>query len=243
MAYEVFSLEHEILNLLFTIPKFEIISFGNEADGMNPIYKQSISSSVLHFGTLVDILNNPDKYKGSQPKISQQKAKQHEIKDEIHSFKSVSIAIEVLSANGHVKDDYGTEQRIIRLTEPGAIALFTKVYLKERQRETRDEQFHDSQVDTNFYMKWLTIILAVSAFITMIIQGWQCNISRKQLLLQQAESSRQLGLSQKNLPSDSATLDMGHPSDTNDKIHSLPTSLGDTTVSFADTSKTPTKPK
>lgn len=188
MTREIFSLEHEILNLLFTVPKFEIISSGNEVDGFDPIYKQSVPSSFLHFGTLVDILNSPDKYKELQSKISQLRIKKHEIKDEKYSFKDVSIAIEVLSANGHVKDEYGSQQRVVRLTEPGAIALFKKVYLKEVQKEVHYKQLHNSTVDTNTWMRILTIILVASSVLTIIVQIAQCNISRKQLI-QQAQQS------------------------------------------------------
>ncbi|MEK7225334.1 MAG: hypothetical protein AAB221_06595 [Bacteroidota bacterium] len=239
MDYKIFSLEHTILNLLFTIPKFEVISSGNEVDGFDPLYKQSVSSSFLHFGTLVDILNSPDKYSGSQPKISQLRVKKHEIKDEKYSFKDVSIAIEVLSAIGHVKDDYGNMQRIIRLTESGAIALFTKTYLKEKQREVRDEQLHNSTVDTNKWMRIFTGVLVGSAVATLIVQGLQCNISRKQLDLSKSELSQQQELYSKCSLNDTATLDMGHPSSINHVI----LSSSDATKTIVDTPKAPVKPK
>ena len=56
-------LEHEILKALFAGTGFAITAVGSEVKGYSPIYKRSYGNCVLHFGTLVDIINNPQKYK------------------------------------------------------------------------------------------------------------------------------------------------------------------------------------
>lgn len=54
-----------------------------------------------------------------------------------------------------------------------------------------NQTIRDSTLSTNCWMKWLTIILASSAVLTLIVQGWQCDISRKQLDLQKEEAKKQ----------------------------------------------------
>ncbi len=139
-------LEHEILKALFAGTGFAITAVGSEVKGYIPIYKRSYGNCVLHFGTLVDIINNPQKYKTKpaddnnihylQTKITRRE--EVEIKD--FEWFAVSDAIELMKNNGHVADDSPTGvfddvvHRIIGLKYEGAIAYINKYYLKEYKK-------------------------------------------------------------------------------------------------------------
>jgi len=54
-------LEHEILKTLYTTVSFGITGEGKMGK-TTPVFKRDYEYSSLHFGTLVDILNSPEKY-------------------------------------------------------------------------------------------------------------------------------------------------------------------------------------
>src|SRR6266487_4332550 len=62
MRDNAYILEHEILKTLYTKVSFSITGEGKFSGKTMPVYKRSYEYSSLHFGTLVDILNNPEKY-------------------------------------------------------------------------------------------------------------------------------------------------------------------------------------
>ena len=139
-------LEHEILKALFAGTGFAVTAVGSEATGYIPIYKRSYGGCVLHFGTLVDIINNPIKYTTKpadnnnihylQNKVSRRE--EVEIKD--FEWFAVADAIELMKNNGHISDDSPTVvfddimHRIIALKYEGAIAYINKYYLKEYKK-------------------------------------------------------------------------------------------------------------
>jgi len=139
-------LEHEILKALFAGTGFAITVVGSEAKGYIPIYKRSYGNCLLHFGTLVDILNNPQKYKTKPADDNNIHYLQNKItrreEVEIREFEwfAVSDAIEMMKNNGHLSDDSPTGvlddvvHRIIGLKYEGAIAYINKYYLKEYKK-------------------------------------------------------------------------------------------------------------
>ena len=139
-------LEHEILKALFAGTGFAITAVGSEAKGYIPIYKRSYGNCVLHFGTLVDILNDPQKYKTKPADDNNIHYLQNKItrreEVEIRDFEwfAVSDAIEMMKNNGHLSDDSPTGvfddvvHRIIGLKYEGAIAYINKYYLKEYKK-------------------------------------------------------------------------------------------------------------
>jgi hypothetical protein len=156
-------LEHEILRILYTYPKFEIVSTGTFAGGQYPIYKQGVQSCHLDFGTLVDIIVNPDKYKGPNPKLTEKRTTIEEINTTPEILKEIAISVEVLNANGHVRDVVkGTESRHAYLTEEGAIALFKKTYLHERE-------IRDSTISTNRLSRRVARITIFFVALTAVI--------------------------------------------------------------------------
>jgi hypothetical protein len=139
-------LEHEILKALFAGTGFAITVVGSEAKGYIPIYKRSYGNCLLHFGTLVDILNKPQKYKTKPADDNNIHYLQNKItrreEVEIREFEwfAVSDAIEMMKNNGHLSDDSPTGvlddvvHRIIGLKYEGAIAYMNKYYLKEYKK-------------------------------------------------------------------------------------------------------------
>ena len=139
-------LEHEILKALFAGTGFAITAVGSEAKGYIPIYKRSYGNCLLHFGTLVDILNNPQKYKTKPADDNNIHYLQNKItrreEVEIRNFEwfAVSDAIEMMKNNGHMSDDSPTGvfddvvHRIIGLKYEGVIAYINKYYLKEYKK-------------------------------------------------------------------------------------------------------------
>lgn len=139
-------LEHEILSALFTLTGFAIVSTGSEKQGHIPIFKRTYGHCSLHFGTLVDILNNPHKYKTKPADESNilylqdktTKVEEVEIKD--FDWYMVSDALELLKHNEHIKDSAPTSvfedirERKIDLTYLGVIAYINKYYLKEYKK-------------------------------------------------------------------------------------------------------------
>ena len=139
-------LEHEILRALFAETGFAVTAVGTEAKGYVPIYKRSYGSCHLHFGTLVDILNNPEKYSTTPADeinigyLQRKVTLREEIEIREFEWFSVSDAIELMKVNGHITDNSATKyfddvvERIIDLTYEGAIAYLNKFYLKEYKK-------------------------------------------------------------------------------------------------------------
>ena len=105
-------IEHEILRALFVRAGFSITKVGTEAEGMIPIYKRTYDNCILQYGTLVDILNNPEKYKkrpeeGNTIFYWQEKiTRDNEIIIKDFGWYQVSDALELMAYNKHVKDSF-----------------------------------------------------------------------------------------------------------------------------------------
>jgi len=232
----IFVYEHEVLR---TLRRFglTITQTGNDTDGYDPFDKFQIGTAFLHYGTLVDLMFHPTKYSGQgMIGFHNIKTKRHEVNISPDSWIKAAKAIEVLEMNNHVKDDttgsyMEISERKILLTKEGLMAINTDHYIKEFKRDKYQDEIHASQIDTNFWMKWLTIVLAGTAILTTIFQGVQCN-----------KENREKQECRQNLTNDTATSDKAHLSGTN---YVIPV-LSDTTKTTVDTTpaKTPNiKPK
>lgn len=192
-------LEHEILKALFLRAGFSISKVGVEAEGMIPVYKRTYGNCILHYGTLVDILNNPEKYK-KRPKDSntvfhwQEKiTRDNEIVIKDFGWYQVSDALELMAYNKHIEDSFPKTpfvedilHRTITLTYEGVVAYLGGYYLKEykkRQLEKIEEERLNLNVDKlrNEYFDypktksranwafWISIVTVVVALLSLII--------------------------------------------------------------------------
>ena len=147
MEKVLFILEHEILKAI--LEKNSIIVGKAYKDGTPqiPFSGRDYHDCSLHFGTLVDVLNNPGKYV-TKKSLSGVITTKESINVNQFNFKDVSDAIEVLVYNGHVRinpeqglDHNGSQQ--IFITLKGAVDFRAKYYWKEydkiRSIETKYE--------------------------------------------------------------------------------------------------------
>ena len=171
MAAHPYLLEHEILKVLYTY-----ISFGIRGEGKmgktTPVFKRDYEYSSLHFGTLVDILNSPEKY--TQDKIpigvigwlKNLSVSYEEVipEDKMkYSWNEVSEALEVLVLNDHIKESpveihiYSDNmKRVIYLKHAGALAFRNNFYIKEAEKESaivrgQEIQKRDLWLKKNFW--------------------------------------------------------------------------------------------
>jgi hypothetical protein len=138
-------LEHEILKVLYI--KTSLYRGGyTRGDGRTVIMaKRDYKDATLYFGTLVDILNLPEKYESDAYKSLQGLDRtQEEINTKKYNYGQVSNAIEVLEFNGQVIDKVieNTPQhsgsRRITLTNKGAIDYRNRFYFKQSESEEID---------------------------------------------------------------------------------------------------------
>lgn len=211
----IFVYEHEVLK---TLRRFglTITQSGNDTDGYDPFDKFQLGTAFLHYGTLVDLMFHPTKYNGHRIVGFQNiKTKRHEVNIPPDTWIKAAKAIEVLEMNNHVKDEttgsyMEISERKIFLTKEGLMALNTDYYIKEFKRAKYQDEIHASQIDTNFWMKWLTIVLAFTAILTTVFQGVQCNKERREEL-ERCQNSTE----------NDATSDIAKPTDTSLTTHFL----------------------
>ncbi len=138
MADNADILEHEILKALYLHTSLMQAGYGTPGGKSIPIFVRDYSMSMLHFGTLVDVLNNPEKYK-NETALQSLIVKTEDINIKRYNCGDVSSAIELLSLNRHVEDKLikdGSKNvgRTIKLTYRGAIDFKSKFYYKEREK-------------------------------------------------------------------------------------------------------------
>lgn len=133
-------LEHEILKALYSFVTTKVAE-GSEAYGYVPIYDRLYDRCSLHFGTLVDLLNAPDKYtlnkrpEGDLDYMQTLVLKIKDINTSKYSFTEVADAIDVLLLNGHIEiidqnAQDGIRSKKIVLLDKGVIDYRNKYYLK-----------------------------------------------------------------------------------------------------------------
>ena len=143
MADIYFNLEHKILEILYLKTSLYIGGYTRNDFKNVIIAKRDYKDATLYFGTLVDILNNPSKYKESNS-LQDENLVSEEINTEKYNYGEVSNAIEVLEYNDQVKDKVieNTNQqsgaRKITLTSKGAIDYRNNFYFKQTESQEID---------------------------------------------------------------------------------------------------------
>lgn len=150
MADNIYLLEHEILKTLYTKVSFTVVGKGKYSGMTMPAYKRNYQYSSLHFGTLVDILNYPEKYTDDKilsGQLNYLKEKivtveEVDIEGMKYTWIEVNDALEVLALNGHIIEnpiekntDFDNFKREVRLTNKGAIDYRMRFYLKEAEKD------------------------------------------------------------------------------------------------------------
>ena len=140
-------LEHEILKTLFVRNGVHLGETQRAGEKTVPIHKREFSDYSLHYGTLVDILNSPDKYSQSMNSLRGVKVFDQDVTTNKFSWGEVSNAIEILILTGHVIDTVSLDrsQRIITLTPRGAIDYRMNFYHKEKDKELAIERNYKIQ--------------------------------------------------------------------------------------------------
>ncbi len=181
-------LEHEILKVLYERGVLIVKSHGNINDGRQPIFKKVYENSSFHFGTLVDILNNPQKYHYSKiPNrrinfIQEQIVKIEDVVINEFQWGEVSDALEVLNYNKHIYDNIiggflDLDSRRISLTQEGAFAFRDGHYLNEAQKKISiEKQYKIQKLELWQKQYWYFVELAkyiiggiVGSLITLLI--------------------------------------------------------------------------
>jgi hypothetical protein len=149
-------LEHEILKLMYEKGLLTVKSHGSFSNGHYPLYKKIYENASFHFGTLVDILNNPNKYHQNnieREKINSLQQKIVPIEEVVindFEWSEVSDAIELLHYNNHILDNVigdflDLNSRRISLTKEGAFAFRNGYYLMEAQKKNSIEKQYKIQ--------------------------------------------------------------------------------------------------
>ncbi len=184
-------LEHEILKVLYEKGVLIVKSHGNITDGRQAIFKKIYENSSFHFGTLVDILNNPIKYNqtniplGRINFIQEQRAKIEDVVINEFEWGEVSDALEVLNYNKHIYDNVvgdflDLDSRRISLTQEGAFAFRDGHYLNEALKKISIEKQYKIQKLELWQKKyWIFVELSkyiiggiVGSFITLLISKY-----------------------------------------------------------------------
>ncbi|OSZ79710.1 hypothetical protein CAP36_00125 [Chitinophagaceae bacterium IBVUCB2] len=185
MAAHPYLLEHEILKVLYNY-----ISFGIRGEGKmgktTPVFKRDYEYSSLHFGTLVDILNSPEKYTNDKMPIGvigwlknlsvtyEEVIPEAEMK---YQWAEVSEALEVLALNNHIKETpveihiYSDNmKRVVYLKNEGALAFRNNYYLKEAEIELSIARSYEIQ-KRDLWLKKYWIGVEISKYVMGGIVG------------------------------------------------------------------------
>lgn len=181
------SLEHDILEVLYTKPLLTVTQTGSDIKGHTAIYKREYPTAYLEFGVLVDILNAPEKYKKGIEGVTflnEYKLTVENVTTDKYNFVQVSDAIESLTDNGHVEDKPQGQwleyfRRDIYLTPKGAIAYRNQYYLREAEEEqVRGIKAKISKFDYNekkykllYYIFYGIIGAVIGVLVTLVITG------------------------------------------------------------------------
>ena len=173
-------LEHEILRVIYVYTGLQIVGRSLPNGKTIPILKRDYSDATLHFGALVDILNNPTKYE-NQKSVQQINPYTEDIKITQYKLIEVSNAIDTLVYNNQVIDDGPKDEykrltdRKITLTGKGAIDYRNNFYLREKRKKELDLRQSNSVIKTNKYFRWNIGATILFGIIVTAIQIMTCN--------------------------------------------------------------------
>ncbi|MEI6524369.1 MAG: hypothetical protein WCO37_12825 [Bacteroidota bacterium] len=189
-------LEHEILKTLYSFT-LTVTGNGSNEKGHVPTFERTYGHCSLHFGTLVDYLNSPDKYSiEKRPKgqigYMQSLVVRMENVDIVsrYGWYEVADAIDVLLVNEHItvsqiQVDNNDTSKNISLSDKGVIAFRQKYYLKENENEEIESIKNSiSRIELNLKQHWLrneilkytiTTIIGVilGAIIALVASKWK----------------------------------------------------------------------
>lgn len=168
MKKKVFILEHEILKTILEKNSITVGKAYKVGTPQIPFCGRDYQHCSLHFGTLVDVLNNPENYIRKRS-LSGKITKRENVTVSTVSYKDVSDAIEVLVYNSHVRlypenelDHNGSKQ--IFITLKGAIDFRAKYYWKEFDKIMSIERTYSIQ-KKEWWQKKYWILVELSKYI------------------------------------------------------------------------------
>ncbi|MDF2188962.1 hypothetical protein [Paraflavitalea sp. CAU 1676] len=186
----IYYLMHKILDSLVEIALVQGSGpmLGKEDEGEFPFYEFHIRSAQMHFGTLVQYLNDKTKIKGYpfEPKSIQSiRLNVDEISEFPYTFKEVSAALEILYAQGDIVIErrYAYEKvhiKEIRLLPSGFITLNTQTYLRRYQSEKTQDEITASTIRTNSISRINVFVSGAFAFVAAITSIFSLYLSMKQ---------------------------------------------------------------
>lgn len=174
-------LEHEILATLARIG-LTISSIGSGEKGHIPLRRRMVETSFLQYGTLVKLLNEPNfKPEDGKTFMNQVTVVKEQIGTELkYDWDDIDAALLVLESNGDIKDeDKGSwidiEGRKITLTAKGVQSLYSKRYLREKEKELQTSRLEKSTIMTNGSVIIVGFLTLFASIVSLFIAYLQYN--------------------------------------------------------------------
>lgn len=92
-----------------------------------------------------------------------------------------------------------------QLTPKGIEAYTGQIFLEKYKKDKRDKRMYHSQMDTNFYMKWATVIIAISTCAGVVFSFKSCSKEESPAVI--------------NINSQSSAVSLSTKIDTSQSIH------------------------
>jgi hypothetical protein len=123
---------HRILSAL-RVSGMSIDSSGSEDAGYIPLNEFQLSTAKLHFGTLADIINEPEKYKDikvTNPFLDKIVVMKKDVSQKRYTLEEVSVAVETLKGSHDLEVNINIDpaSKIVNLTSVGLHSLNEKIY-------------------------------------------------------------------------------------------------------------------
>jgi hypothetical protein len=171
-------IQHQVLGTLKSV-SLMVRAHGSDAKGMIPIDKELIGYCSLHYGVLVDKMNNPEKYVKPDLDIRNKKITKEEVEIKKYNWLEVNTAIENLAFNKDIEEklDDGwvyTTERVIKLTEKGFYSYNSQSYYKAYKRENLDIEVSQSTIKNTEFIKYTFWAIALTALFQVVIFFKSC---------------------------------------------------------------------
>lgn len=172
---EQYLLLHTVLYFLVQTGFSESHVFRQDS-GKRPIHNFNIASAHATLGTLTNYINHGmDKYNPNDGNVFWRNKLDLPVEEsENDKYTSVEIAgaVELLRMEDEVKSEIVYHEKFpqnkeVTLTEKGFQSFLTNKYIIKRWEVKRTKQLHDSQINTNAWMIFLTVIIAISTAIPL----------------------------------------------------------------------------
>lgn len=132
-------LEHQILATLVQY-SLSVGGVGNGKGETIPIDKFLLSTSILHYGTLVALLNKNKVVPVSSIGFRETNLTKEAVIIKKYTWIQISISLEILHYGRFIKDSFNKDdlessERIISLTKKGLIAFNTKYFIHKKRED------------------------------------------------------------------------------------------------------------